>query len=124
MASNRKLKDSRFLKMDYSLIAKAVLVINAPPVVPLDFGLSLLSLPSVKITSHTLSEVTHGLTIVCCPENPPVTGILQRGFLKLSSSVGARGCSNEPVHSHPSPEMMDKGGVVSQLCRLCCWRWL
>lgn len=101
--------------MDDSLIAEAVSVISALPVVPLGFNLSSHSPPSVKIMAQTSSEVTHGPTnaSVVVRKTSLVRGILRRGFLRSSSSVEACGCSPRPVYSQPSPEVMDKGGVFN-----------
>jgi hypothetical protein len=112
---NRKLKDSRFSKMDDSLITESVSVISAPPVVPLGFGPSSLSSPSIMIGAQTLSEVSHdpANASVVFQKTPLMRGILRRAFLRPSSYVGARGYSSELVHSQPRMELLDMGGVDS-----------
>jgi hypothetical protein len=80
---NRMLNNSRFAKMDDSLIAEAVLLTSAP-LGPLGFGLSLLSLLFGEIVAKTLPENIHGPVIASAvvPKTPPASGILRKGFLK------------------------------------------
>jgi hypothetical protein len=97
---NNKLKDSRFAKIDDSLIAEAVSAISDPLVVPLGFGLSPLSPPPGEFIAKTSSVVVR--------KTSTARGILRRGFLNPSSSVVAQ----------PSPEVMVKGGPsVMVRCR-------
>jgi hypothetical protein len=101
--------------MDDSLITKAMSVISAPHVVPLGCNLSSLSLPSIKIVAQTSLEVIQGPTTasVVVRKTSSMRSILQRGFLRSSSSVEAHGCLPKPVYSPPLLEVMDKGGVFN-----------
>jgi hypothetical protein len=84
--------------MDVNLIAKVVSVISAPSIVPRFVG-SASSPPSI-IVAQALLKVAH----VLISRVPPARGFLQKGFLRMSSSVVTHGCSPEPVQ--PSPEAM------------------
>jgi hypothetical protein len=80
---------NKFVKMDESLIAKAVVVLSAPPVVPLVLGLSSPLVGSVAqsllVTSHVLATVSGAIW-----KSTLARDFLQLGFLKSSSSIVAQ----------------------------------
>jgi hypothetical protein len=78
---NRKTKDSRFTKMEDSLLAEAVLVFVAPPV-----------LPSVIMVPEPFGKITAiAPKVAQVPTSSADVNFLRRGFLKLSSSA-VQGC--------------------------------
>jgi hypothetical protein len=81
---NCKTKDSRFLKMDDSLIAEALSMFTALPVLPT----VVLPEPSVNLAAIVKADVR---------KSPPAMGLLRQGFLGPSSSA-------VPVDPQPTPD--------------------
>lgn len=79
---NRKLKDSKFVKMDQSLIAEAVAMFSASPVAPLGLGLSSLLAESIaqspQVSSHVSTTVSGAIQ-----KSSPIRDFFPAGFPQI-----------------------------------------